>query len=243
MSIPTETLEDLIYLGETTEACPYLADKVSTLRFGNGLIAGGQYRELLDKGYRRNGMYLYRPVCRMCKECKVLRVPVEQFVMNKEQRRVWRRGQQAFTVHVAKPEYTDEKADVYARYLRQQHLDQTTEIDRDRYQRFLVHTCLGGRTLELQFYAGDQLAGVGILDHLGDALSTVYFYFDPEFASLSPGTYSALFEIEFARRWGLPYYYLGYYIAHCASMNYKMRFQPCEVKDPDSEVWRLVQRT
>ncbi|MBI2436015.1 MAG: arginyltransferase [Candidatus Hydrogenedentes bacterium] len=242
MSQPTDILEHLIYLGDLTEPCPYLADRVSTLRFGNGLLAGDRYRTLLDLGYRRNGVYVYRPACRMCQECKILRVPVAGLRMNKDQRRVWRRGQERFEVRLAVPQYTPEKAEMYERYLRFQHGDTKTPVDEERYTRFLVQTCLGGRTFELQLWAGATLAGAGIVDRVGDALSTVYFYFDPAYAEYSPGTYSALYEIDLARRWELTYYYFGYYIAGCASMRYKARFCPCEVKDLDSGHWRKIAR-
>jgi arginyl-tRNA--protein-N-Asp/Glu arginylyltransferase len=77
------------------------------------------------------------------------------------------------------------------------------------------------------------------VDRLERALSTVYFYFDPEFAPLSPGTWSALYEIHLAQQWRLSHYYLGYYIPGCPSMNYKARFRPCEIKQPDVPGWQL----
>ena len=78
------------------------------------------------------------------------------------------------------------------------------------------------------------------MDRLEHALSTVYFYFEPDAAEYSLGTWSALFELELAAKWGLDHYYLGYYISACDAMNYKARFQPAEIKQPDSPIWERV---
>ncbi len=230
------SIETLFHIGDIVDPCPYLPDKVSTLRFGDGFAAAPFYRLLLDSGYRRSGGYVYRPVCAACNECKVIRVPVAAFRKSKSQRHVWNRGQRVFEASIWPPACTAEKLEVYRRYLEFQH-GKADDAAPDRYAAFLVDTCLGGRTIELQLRAQGRLAGVGILDRVGDALSSVYFYFDPDFARLSPGTYSALCEIDLARRWGLAYYYLGYYIRECRQMNYKIRFRPCEIKAPDDAGW------
>lgn len=236
-----DIVEELCHLGEQTEPCSYLKDRVSTLRFVNGFVAGGFYRGLLDRGYRRSGMHLYRPACSFCQECEVIRVPVPGFRRSKGQRQVWNRGQRFFETLLQPPECTEEKLEVYRRYLAYQH-GHVEDAEAERYTAFLVESCLGAGTVELQLRVSGRLAGVGLLDRFEDALSTVYFYFDPDFARLSPGVYSALQEIELARQWGLAYYYLGYYIRECPQMNYKDRFQPCELKPPGGTAWRRVAR-
>lgn len=233
-------LEAIAHLADVPEPCPYLENKVATLRFVNGLVAGGAYRQMLDEGYRRCGPYMYRPVCRGCDACKILRVPVEGFATNKEQRRVWRRGVERFEGYVVPPTYTEEKARIYERYLREQHGDADARVTEERYTDFLVASCLGARTIELQLRDGERLVGVGILDRLDDALSTVYFYYDPDYAKFGLGTFSALYEIKLARRWGLRYYYLGYYIRDCGSMSYKARFKPCELRNVGAREWERV---
>jgi arginine-tRNA-protein transferase len=232
--------EEAIHLADVPDACPYLHDQVATFRFGNGRLAAPRYRELLDAGYRRNGDFVYRPRCRNCQECQVLRVPVAGFQPSREQRRIWRRGAPLFEVHLGAPGVSAEKIALYRAYLRFQHNDPAMDVDPERYARFMVDSCLGGRTLEAQYRIDGRLAGVGILDRLPDALSSVYFYFDPAIARLSPGTFSVLHEIELARQWGFPYYYLGYFIQACGSMNYKARFRPCEIKRPDDTGWRKL---
>lgn len=232
-------VEAAAFLGTTTDACPYLPDKVASLYFCNGLIAGQHYRALLDAGYRRNGMYLYRPVCATCQACEVIRVPLAQFRRSKSQRRVWNRCHGQFAVSVAKPSCSEERIALYDRYLAGQHGEAKHLETATQYSAFLVESCLAEHTFEMQYRHNGQLAAVGILDHVEDALSSVYFYFDPAYADFGLGTYSALLEITLAQQWGLEYYYLGYYIAGCRTMNYKNRFLPCELKRPDDAVWRV----
>lgn len=234
-------LEQLMHLGDLPEPCPYLPDRVATLRLGDGTAASPWYEDLLARGYRRSGQHVYRPVCRDCVECKTLRVLAGEFRRSKEQRRAWNRGDGVFDISIGTPSFSGEKLDVYRKYLRIQHGDSASP-DEEHYTRFLVDSCIGGRTLELQYRVEGRLAGLGVLDRMEDALSSVYFYFDPAFKRYGLGTYSALYEIELARNWGLAYYYLGYYIRECPSMNYKLRFRPCEYRGPGETVWTRVER-
>ncbi|MBI2425919.1 MAG: arginyltransferase [Candidatus Hydrogenedentes bacterium] len=238
----TQQIEVLASLGDVTEACPYLPEEKACLHFISGEVAGPSYRELLDQGYRRNGVYLYRPVCAQCSACEVLRVPIATFQQSRGQRRVWRRGTQHFTCAVEPAQASPGKSALYSKYLAWQHNTQREEIGESQYEEFLVRSCAGVETFEVQLWKEGALAGVGVVDCMEDALSSVYFYFDPAWARLSPGTFSALCEIELAREWGLKYYYLGYYIAACRQMNYKARFRPCEIKQPGAKEWRRVER-
>lgn len=222
----------LAYLGHASAACPYLPSREARLLYLDGNLAGPVYRPLMEAGYRRNGTYLYRPDCIGCNECKVLRVPVQTFHRSREQRRVWNRGIKEFEIQITSPEYSDERAELYRRYLLYQHDNPESELPgNESYTSFLVDTCLAAQTRELQLWHDGRLAGVGIFDELADALSSVYFFFDPGAARFSPGTFSALVEIDLARQWNKDFYYLGYYIAECASMSYKARFRPCQIKD------------
>ncbi len=262
MELPLALLEEQLYLGHLNNPCPYLKDRPSRLLFLNGLATGNMYRLLMEEGYRRHGVHLYRPDCPACQECRVLRVPVDRFRMSRSQKRVWRRGESRFALRVESPSYSQEKENLYNRYLEFQHeqgetdlsgqelpgeesvsgeeeISSRSEEERQRlYTDFFVDSFLGKGTREMQLYEGDRLVGVGLLDLLGDALSSVYFYFDPSVATASPGVYSVLKEIQLAREWGLKYYYPGYYIKNSPAMNYKRRYRPCQIKTPLMPGWR-----
>jgi len=234
--VTVEMLERVAVLGEASEPCPYLPGRESRYRFMDGRFAGRAYRALLDHGYRRSGLLIYRPVCEGCRECQVIRVPVATFRRTKEQRRVWNRGVKLFQPKIAAPVYTPEKAALYERYLREHHEDLRDEVTEERYSQFLVGSCLE-ETFELQLWHGEALVAVSLLDRVEDVLSSVYCYFDPAFSGYSLGTLSALVEIELCRQWGLAYYHLGYYVHGCAAMDYKARFRPFELRQLDRTTW------
>src|SRR5207244_932118 len=85
--------------------------------------------------------------------------------------------------------------------------------------------------------AGGKLIGVGICDVCPHSLSSVYFYFDPAEARRSFGTFSILYDLEVTRLAAIPFYYLGFWVNGCASMQYKANFHPHELLHPDG-VWR-----
>jgi len=82
---------------------------------------------------------------------------------------------------------------------------------------------LGGRN-RTALLADD--VGVALTDVLSDGLSMVYSFYDPEYRRRSVGTFMILDHITRARRLGLPYVYLGYWIEGSKKMDYKGRFLP-----------------
>jgi arginine-tRNA-protein transferase len=76
------------------------------------------------------------------------------------------------------------------------------------------------------------------LDRLGDGLSAIYSFFDPELYRHSLGIYMILWLIEHARFLSLPFAYLGYWIAESPKMSYKAAFRPLEAYSPEG--WRLL---
>lgn len=92
-----------------------------------------------------------------------------------------------------------------------------------------THHCL--------YYLDDKLIAVGVLDALPKCLTTVYFFYDPNYSHLNLGIYSALVEISMVRQISKNYlssketnqflhYYLGFYVHVCKKMHYKPTFRP-----------------
>lgn len=231
-------IEEQLYLGHLKGACSYLPGALSNLLFLEGRGVGACYRLMLDKGYRRHGFHLYRPDCADCAECRILRVPVSTFQMTASQKRVLKNGAGVFRVETGRPEFSEEKASLYMQYLREQH-GTIDVVDEMSYRDFFVNSFLS-TTEELRLYADNRLVGLGIMDLVGDALSSVYFFFDPAYARFSPGTYSVLKEIEICRERGLSYYYPGFFISACKAMSYKANFGPAEVRTRGQEIWESV---
>ena len=171
-----------------------------------------------------------------------IRVPVDRFTPNRSQRRIWRRNQDLL-VDVGAPDPTEEKFDLYRRYLRERHQrggdnpDADADADdRAAFVSFLYDSPV--HTIEFTYRdPAGSLLGVGICDVSDRSLSSVYFYFDPAASKRGLGTFSSLLEIDFSRRKSIPYYYLGYWIEGCDTMHYKSQYQPHELLHPDGQ-WR-----
>ena len=80
----------------------------------------------------------------------------------------------------------------------------------------------------MEFRLQGRLVSVAIVDMLANGLSAVYTFFDPAFDERGLGTLAVLWQIEEARRLGLDWLYLGYWIGACRKMNYKDMFRPIE---------------
>ena len=70
------------------------------------------------------------------------------------------------------------------------------------------------------------LIATALTDVLSDGLSMVYSFFDPTYSDRSLGTFMILDHIVRARKMGLPYVYLGYWVDGSRKMGYKRRFRP-----------------
>jgi len=130
---------------------------------------------------------------------------------------------------------TDEKWDLYRRYLMARHASPDSG-DRDSLERFLYASPV--RTAEFTYRdPSDRLLAVGICDLASQSISSVYFYYDPDQRRRGLGNFGALTEIAFAAAIGITYWYIGYWIQGSPAMEYKSSFRPHEILHPDG-IWR-----
>ncbi|KAI5070924.1 hypothetical protein GOP47_0013175 [Adiantum capillus-veneris] len=148
-----------------------------------------------------------------------------------------------------------EEFSLYRRYQIAIHNENPEDVTELSFRRFLVDTPLtfvpasqeGGEfwgfgSFHQQYLIDGRLVAVGVIDILPSCLSSNYFFWDPDFAFLSLGRYSALKEIEWvqeAKKYcpTLEYYYLGHYIHSCPKMHYKVTFRPSELLCPIRFQW------
>jgi len=192
------------------------------------------YPLALGWGFRRSGDIVYRPHCQGCRACVAVRIPIDAFVPNRSQRRCLARNTHVESRIVA-AQRTEEQLALYQRYLRARHrgggMDEHGGIEFDQ---FLIGSWSHGRFMELRERDEDghsRLLAVAITDVVGDALSAVYTFFDPDLPDRSLGTLALLRQIEWARRDQRSHLYLGYWIAGHDKMDYKRRFRPLEAFD------------
>jgi arginine-tRNA-protein transferase len=190
------------------------------------------YQALVDQGFRRSGAHVYRPACRGCTRCVPVRIPVDAFRPDRSQRRNWARNLGDFRLVDTPALFQHAHFDLYLRYLANRHPDGSMSDDTsaESYRRFLVDPW-GGETRFLELRLDGRLAGVAVTDLLPNGLSAVYTFFDPDLSARAPGTFAVLAQVETARRLGLPFLYLGYWIGRCRKMAYKALFRPIETWD------------
>uniref|UniRef100_A0A671ETE8 Arginyl-tRNA--protein transferase 1 n=2 Tax=Rhinolophus ferrumequinum TaxID=59479 RepID=A0A671ETE8_RHIFE len=98
-----------------------------------------------------------------------------------------------------------------------------------------------------QYWLDGKIIAVGVIDILPHCVSSVYFYYDPDYSFLSLGVYSALREITFTRQLHektpqLSYYYMGFYIHSCPKMKYKGHYRPSDLLCPETYVWVPIEQ-
>jgi arginyl-tRNA--protein-N-Asp/Glu arginylyltransferase len=235
---------------------PYLAGQEERKVFTH--LVGERAPELnnilTQGGFRRSQSIAYRPACEGCRSCVSVRVIAREFRPTRSMRRIANRNADIESeMRLAVP--TSEQYAIFRAYLDSRHRDggmaDMTVLD---YAMMVEDSHIETRIIEYRRRAspstpapadggarvrrrGDLLA-VALTDVLGDGLSMVYSFFDPEESARSLGTLMVLDHIVRAQQMGLSYVYLGYWVRGSHKMDYKGRFLPQERLAPDG--WMRV---
>jgi arginine-tRNA-protein transferase len=156
-----------------------------------------------------------------------VRIAVEHFAPTRSIRRV-RNASAGLTAAVLAPRATVEQFRLFMAYQHSRHRDsEMAAMSYGDYRGMIEDTALRTAVAEFRDPEG-RLVAVSLFDRLDDGISAVYTFYDPAHHPGGLGTWSILWLVEECRRQGLPYVYLGYWIAESPKMAYKARFPALE---------------
>ena len=227
-------LKTLQFYATANYPCSYLDGQLARSQVATPahLIDTAAYSALIRNGFRRSGLFFYRPHCDHCQACQSLRVPVADFRPDRSQKRAWLQHHH-LTTTINAPFFSAEHFALFQRYQQARHPSGGMDADdRAQYQDFLIDSHVDSLLVEFREPSPGNAPGVlkmvAIIDQLDDSMSAVYTFFEPE-PGHSYGTYNVLWQIQQAKARGLTYLYLGYWVENSPKMSYKTRFKPFEL--------------
>ncbi|PZO81469.1 MAG: arginyltransferase [Mesorhizobium amorphae] len=223
--------------------CPYIEGQFERKVFTH--LVGDRAPQMNDVltqgGFRRSQNIAYRPACESCRACVSVRILVGEFEPTRNMRRVSARNADLIGA-MFEAEPSTEQYSLFRTYLDSRHrrggMSDMSVLD---YAMMVEDTHVDTKVIEYRRRGPDsfitgrgegELLAVALTDKMGDGLSMVYSYFNPEAEERSLGTFMILDHIARAQALGLPYVYLGYWVNGSRKMNYKVRFGPQEHLSP-----------
>ena len=170
--------------------CAYLPDREAVLEYQYvARMTPQEYEDRMNRGFRKFGPMIFRPVCGACTECRPIRIPVAEFQLDRSQRRAWKRNAD-LEIRLGAPAVDEERLELYHRYHEVQSNRKgwpETERDTREYAFSFVHSPIPG--VEISMWEAGRLRAVVLTDVTPNVVSGVYHYYEPELADRSIGTY------------------------------------------------------
>jgi len=186
--------------------------------------------KLIQRGWRRFGHYYSRPACGSCTACESMRVNTKEFIFSKSVRRIMKKNADT-RILIRKPSISNDHLALYEKYHRYMEQKKGWEYYPLTIESYADLYAKGASDFgyEVLYIRDEKLIGVDLVDFLEDGLSSIYFYYDPDYREYSLGKFSLYKQIEMAKERELAWLYLGYYVKECGSLNYKTAYKPNEI--------------
>ena len=210
------------------DKCSYLKDKKQTTHYK--IIENAttiQTQELIERGYRRFGKMFFRPICADCHECQSIKIDVENYKFSKSARRVLNKAKHFYT-HMRPPSLTQEHLKLFDKYHKFMSHKKEWEYSKTTPEHYFNSFVDGHEKYgyEVLYFDETKLIAVDLIDILEDGISSIYFYYDPDYQEFSLGKLSLYEEILYAQKDHKKWIYLGYYVEECPSLSYKAQYKP-----------------
>ncbi|APW66350.1 arginyltransferase [Poseidonibacter parvus] len=216
---------------EEQRSCSYFEDNISDIRYKYMYSCSpNSYQAMLERGWRRFGRMHFVPECNTCTKCVSMRIDVKNYKFSKSENRVINKNKDT-KLYIRPPSMTMEHLDLYDKYHEFMNRKKDwpySPIEPNEYSKSYVES-KEEYAKEFLYMRDNKLIGVALVDMLPNAISSIYCYYDHDYADLSLGKFSILAQIKIAKEMNVPYIYLGYWIKDHYSMGYKEAYTPFEV--------------
>ncbi len=210
------------------DTCSYLKNRHQTMHYKIIDDCSKDYcSELIERGWRRFGNMFFRPVCRECTACESLKIDVENYKFSKSERRVIRKNSDLHNT-IQRPTMTQDHLDLFTLYHDYMNEHRGWETQAINAKNYYISFVYGHHNYgyEVLYFDQEKLIGVDLIDILPNGISSIYFYYHPDYTQRSLGKYSLYRQIIMAQQHQLPWIYLGYYVKGCQSLEYKIQYAP-----------------
>jgi arginine-tRNA-protein transferase len=210
------------------DSCSYLQNRKQKMHYKIiQNIDTKSSQDFIERGYRRFGEMYFRPICESCNECQSIKIDVDNYLFSKSEKRVLKKASH-LQIYIQKPTLTHEHLHLFEKYHRYMHHKKGWDYNptsANHYNDSFVKGS-GDFGYEVLYFEDKKLIGIDLIDILEDGISSIYFFYDPEYLKLSLGKFSLLKQIELAYQLKKKWIYLGYYVQECDSLSYKGDYKP-----------------
>jgi len=184
-------------------------------------------QDLIERGFRRFGKMFFRPICEGCSECQSIKIDVDNFKFSKSQKRVMNKAS-FIKSYIQQPSLTQEHLELFEKYHLHMHDKRGWDYNKTTPEHYYNSFVSGYNNFgyEVLYYDENKLIGVDLIDILDDGISSIYFYYDPDYEKYSLGKFSLYNQIKFSQKNQKKWIYLGYYVEQCPSLSYKAHYKP-----------------